>query len=156
MPRDLSLAAMQALLAQQTGEQFCTCITIRHDDLEEPLRYVADHVALVRDAGTFIPLPFEIALPADQEDQIPTAQLVIDNIGRQLTATLRSIAIPPTVTLEVVLRSSPNIVEVGPIDFRLNVAEYDAIAVTGTLGFEFDVLNTVWPGDNFDPTNADA
>jgi hypothetical protein len=146
----LSLVALQAALAQETGQVFLTCLTISHATLPTPIRLVNDKVDLVRAAGTFIAFPFEIALPEQRDDQLPQVELVIDNVDRSISQAIRNLTSPPTITLEVVLASSPNTLESGPHTLTLLDVSYDAQEVRGRLGFE-DVLNEPFPKDSFTP-----
>lgn len=152
MSRALSLAARRAVNAQETGEVFLMLLTIAHAELEQPIRVVNDGRNCTSRGHEFIAFPFEISLPGDLEDTLPTVTLTIDNVDRQIVTTLRGIASPPTVSLEVVLASSPDIVEAGPFDMTLKTATYDALTVSGSLAFE-DVLNEPFPYDSYLPSN---
>jgi len=154
MPRTISATALQAMFAQETGEVFLTCLTINHSTFASPILLVNDQVALVRTAGTFQPFAFAANLPAEQEDQVPQVQITIDNVDRSILQQIRTIgAEKPSITMEVVLASSPNTVEAGPFDFSILDIDYDANAITGTIGFE-DILNTMFPGETYTPTNS--
>jgi hypothetical protein len=151
--RNLSLPALQAIFTQDTGEVFLMCLTIDGPGLAAPIRLVDDQQDLVRTAGTFQAFPFQIAMPQESEDQLPQVQLVVDNVDRQIVQAIRALTSPPTVTLEVVLASSPNTLEAGPFAMTLRHSDYDATAVSGTLGYE-DMLNEPFPKDSFTPTNS--
>lgn len=151
MPRPLSTAALRAMLAQQTGEAFLVFLRIDHADLDEPIRVVSDGVDHVVDGLTWTAFPFEIAIPSESEDSVPSVKLSIDNVDRSIVQAVRSLASPPTVTIHVALGSSPSTIEAGPYEFTLRNVAYDALAVTGDLRFE-DVLNEPCPGDVMSPT----
>lgn len=146
----LSPAALQAALAQETEEVFLACLTIEHPDLQTPIRLVNDTQDLVRAAGTFIAFPFEVPVPDADDQKLSQVQIRIDNVDRSITDTIRGLDGKPQITLEVVLASSPDTVEAGPFPFSLLDSGYDALAVTGRLGFE-DVLNEPFPKDSFTP-----
>lgn len=82
------------LLATSADEPFLILLEITHPDLAEPVRVVNDTVdaSIVQDDGSgtavdiaFVACPFQITLPDDVDQQIPKAQLSVDNIGRELT-----------------------------------------------------------------------
>ena len=139
----VSLTAMQAMFAQQTGEVFLTCVKLEEAGTAAPppLLFVNDMVDLVRSEGTYIAFPFKIELPTDSESEQAQVQLVIDNVDRQIVQKIRSFDKPPVVTMDVVLASSPDTVEAGPFVFEMKGAAYDALTVTLTLGYEVDLLN---------------
>jgi hypothetical protein len=147
----LSAAALQAVLAQQTGEVFLACLTITHPELATPIRIVNDRQNLMRAAGTYIAFPFECPMPDSDDQKLPQVEIRIDNVDRSITSALRGLAGKPTVTLEIVLADSPDTVEAGPFPFSLFDATYSALVVQGRLAFE-DMLNEPFPKDSFTPS----
>ncbi len=152
MSRAVSAAALAAMMAESTDDVFLTCITLDHDDLPSPIRLVDNDADLVRTAGTFTAYPFQLTLPADLEDRLPSVTLVVDNIDRSLITMVRDLADPPTATVEIVLADSPNTVEAGPFEFRARSVSYNALAIQLSLAYEYDVLNERFPGPIFDPS----
>ncbi|NOR27613.1 MAG: DUF1833 domain-containing protein [Lutibacter sp.] len=152
MSRTVSNTALQAMLAQETDEIFLTCLTIDHDDLASPILLVNDSTEIVRTAGTFLPFPFTITLPSDSEDTIPTVNLIIDNIDQSIVEVIRSIDTSPNVTMEIILASTPNVIEAGPYTFRWKTSTYDAFSVTSSLGYD-DILDEPFPSLTFGPSN---
>ena len=78
------------------------------------------------------------------------ANLSIDNVSRDIIASIRSIQTPPSVTMEVVLGSDPDTVEASFPDFELQHIGYDALTITGDLGIE-SFMSEPYPGDIFSP-----
>lgn len=151
-PRALTPAAVRALTAQETGEVFLMLVTIAHPNLTPTLYFVNDTVDLVSRGNTFLGWPFQLALPEEREDSLPTVQLQIDNVDRQIMQGIRALTTAPTVTLEVVLASSPDTVEAGGFNFTLRGVDYDALVITGTLAPE-DILNEPAVWQTFSPAN---
>lgn len=153
--RSVSSTALRAMLAQETDEVFLVCLTIDHSSFDDPILVVNDMQPLVRAAGTFEPFAFDITLPSETEDQVPQVQLTIDNVDRLIVEKIRLISAErPHVRMEVVLASSPDVVEAGPFDFAILSATYNANVVTAVMGFEDDLLNTAFPGDLYTPSNS--
>jgi hypothetical protein len=75
-------------------------------------------------------------LPEEGEDRPPRARLTIDNVSREIVLALRQIQAAPTVTMEVVRASEPDLVEASFPFFRLLDVRYDALVVEGELGVE--------------------
>jgi hypothetical protein len=143
------------MLAQETGEVFLICLTISHASLAAPFLLVNDQVPLSRAAGDFQPFAFSIAMPNEQEDTLPQVTMTIDNVDTAILQQIRTLGGErPSVSMEVVLASSPDTVEAGPFDFSILAIDYDAGSVKGTLGFEEDLLNTVFPSGTYTPTNS--
>lgn len=147
--------ALQAALSGWTSEVFLECITINHASMGSPLRLVNDRQDLVRSAGTFTAFPFEVRLHAQADDRITEGELVADNTDRRIVQALRSLTgSRPTVMYEVVLASSPNTVEVGPITYEALAFRATLADVTLTIAFAFSILNDAYPKDYFAPWNA--
>ena len=151
MPRALTLAARQAIFGPQTAEVFLPLLTIAHPSLSPSLYFVSNTQNVTSRSQLYTAWPFQITLPGEFEDQVPVVQIQIDNVDRQIMEGLRVLPAPaPTMTLEVVLASSPDTVEAGPFGFTLKAADYDGLYLSGTLAFE-DVLNEPWPRFLFTP-----
>ena len=151
MSRSLSTTATGAVTAQETGEAFLYLVTIDHDDLADPIRVTSDGVPTTSNGRTFEVYPFQITPPADKENEIPSAQLRIDNISGEIMATLRGLTGRPTVSLEVVLGSQPVTLEAGPYTYTVTAISYDAATIDGKLEGDPILVQTL-PGHRFTPT----
>lgn len=149
----VSINAMRAMFAQQTAEVLLVALTITHPDITT-LRLVNNTQPVVRAAGTYQPYPMQLSLPAQRDDQLPQVDIVIDNVDREVLRQIRTVSGVPQVTMEVILASSPDTVEAGPFDFALKQVNYDVLAITGTLGYEDDILNQRVPAMDYTPTNS--
>lgn len=137
--RTLSASALDSAFSENTDEVWLVLLTIKHPNIAEnggKLYFVNNTEQLVAGAKTYIAFPFQIDLPGEDQTQPTVGRLRIDNVDRQIVATLRELVTPPTVDIEVVLASSPTTVEVGFYDMTLRNVTYDALYVEGTLTFE--------------------
>lgn len=152
--RALSTAAKRALMAEETGEVFLPLLTISNlGDAQPTLRFVHNTEDIVSRGENYLACPFQMTLPEEREDQLAQVQIVIDNVDRSIVVALRKLQTVARVVLEIVLASSPDVLEAGPFNFSLRDANYDVLTVTGTVMFE-DVLNTRYPKDLFTPANT--
>jgi len=150
--RVLSGPARAAIFAQSTDEVFLVLLTIAHPNIADgPLRFVNNMSNIFSRGNEYLAFPFDIILPDENENRPPRAKLTIDNIDRRIVRAVREVQGQVTVTLEIVLASSPDIVEYGPSELTLTDVLYDALTVEGNLGPE-DVLSEPIPGDSFDPS----
>ena len=149
-PRLLSATARAAISAQETGEVFLILITIAHAELTPTLYFVNNMENIVSRGNTYLGWPFQLALPEEREDTVPTVQLRIDNVDRRIMEGIRMLSDAPTVSLEVILASEPDTVEAGPFAFSLRGVEYDALIIQGTLSPE-DILNEPAVAFTFSP-----
>jgi len=155
MSRTLSGPAVAGLMAQQTAEVYLELLTITHDDLAAPLYFVNNTTNVTSRGNEYIAFPYKLILPQDSEETMPRTTLQIDNVDRQIVDTIRSISSPPSLSIEIVLASSPDTVELEALGMRLEQAKYDVMEVTGALVFE-DILSQAFPSHRFDPSTTPA
>lgn len=153
MPRVLSPAAAAASLAAQSPEVWLPCLVISGPGLET-VRIVNNTESIARATGEFLPYPFEPELPEDAERATGTATVRLDNIDREVTRLLREYNGIATATIEVVLASQPDVVEIGPLEFSVLVAEYDELVIQLSLGNEDDLFNQRVPAQAYQPNNS--
>lgn len=152
MSRSTSLAFREAIYSPETGETILFLLTIDHDDLATPFRFVNDTNDIVSNGDTYIAYPFQITLPNSGEDIVPMMSLVIDNIHRDIVETIRTITSPPTITVDIVLASSPDTIEATWPEFTLRDVTYDRITISGTLGVEL-LQQEPFPADSYTPVH---
>lgn len=127
-------------------------LEIDHDDLTTPIRIVNNKVNITSNGDEYIGYPFEIVLPDSSEDSPPKAKIKIDNVSREITQAIRSIASPPSVTIKVIRQETPDVVEAEFVGMRLRRVPYDALSVEGELEFE-DLTKEPFPAYTFNPAN---
>lgn len=155
MPRQVSPAALQDLLAQEATQTFIQLIEINHPDLPSPLYFTDDSVDFVRAPNTYLAMPFSINLPNDDEDSIPVVKLKIPSVDQSITESIRSTIIPPVVKLEVVARETGT-TELGPIPLKTVSFDSDEIFANFTLSINRDILNDAFPKGLISPGNAEV
>ena len=105
--------------------------------------------------GLHNPYPFQINLPDAVGDQMPQVTVTIDNTDLSINDAIRTLTgNPPTVTFSLVLASSPDTIEIGPLVYSLTSATADTNTIQGTLGFEDDIFNQQIPNPNYTPSNS--
>lgn len=162
MARTVSLTMRQAMNAQETGEVAVILLTITHPDLATPIRLSSDPTTristdpllygTVSRGQTYYFLPFSAILPDDKDEAPPSARIIIDNIDRELIRLIRSTSTPAAVTLEMVLASAPDSVEIMFPELDLVSADYDAQSVTISLAIDA-LLTEPYPSGTFDPAS---
>lgn len=151
MPRTVSAAARASMNAQHTSEAWLTRMVIDHPDLAEPIRVIRDNQNHTIDGDLWVSFDFDVPLPDSVTEEQPRVRLRIQNVDRMIVSTLRALPAdePPTVTVEVVLASSLDVVEIGPLEFTLTQGVYGATDVLCDLAFE-DIVNLIFT-ENFNP-----
>ncbi len=155
--RNLSLAGLQSLMAQETEHSWHCAISISGPSMLT-VRAIQNTVDVVYGAFTYLACPFELVLAQDSEEQVPQATIRVDNVSRDLIAAIRSAEYSPDVDLEIFRIDAAGTVtrEIGPMRFSLLQAKADALVIEGTLGYLTDFLNESATKDRFVPTIARA
>jgi hypothetical protein len=152
MSRNVTSVLKGAAFAQETDQVFLILLEINHSSLAAPIRAVNNQVNIESNGDTYIGFPFDITLPQDFEDALPSVTLTICNVDRSIVYAIRTLTGPPTVTISVILASDPDTIEAGPFSMTLREASYDSMVVSGMIMAE-DVLNEPYPADDFTPAN---
>ena len=161
--RALTSETLRAMFAPETGYYPILLLTISHPDMEQPLYVSSDATQRIEvsDAaivyGTvsrgidFIFLPLSLALPVDSDEEAPRTSISMDNIDRTLVPIIRALTSPPTITIELVMSCSLDIVEATFPDFDLTGIKYDSLTITGTLSLDMFVTEP-FPLGSFTPS----
>jgi len=161
MSRTVSLTLRTAANAEATGEILIFLVTVTHELLETPLRFSSDPTERLSvdplvygtssRGDTYSFLPLGLVLPDDSDGTPPAIKLTIDNVSRDMIPLLRSVSTPATVTVELVLASDPDTVEVAWPDFDLVNASYDAGQVSIDLAVNA-LATEPYPAGSFTPS----
>jgi hypothetical protein len=124
-----SEALLRNATADTTGDALLFLLTITHDDLPAPVRLVRNHEDIVSRTHTHTAFPFDVTPPGSGEGGTRPARISLDAVDRTIAATLRSLATPPSLLVEVVLASSPDTVRESLPVFELRSAGGDLYTI---------------------------
>jgi hypothetical protein len=129
----LSLAALVAMWSRESADAIIPLLTITHPEMTDILRFALHATNIVSRRELFLAFPFDLQMPSDSPDRPSQGQLSISNIDRRMTAYLESISSPPLVTIEIIMLSTPDVVEITCAGLELRKIKYNQQAVTGDL-----------------------
>ncbi len=149
--RTVSLAFMQAMFSQQTGEAPVLLVEIDHTSLDDPIRVTDYDVDITSNGDVYVAFPFMIVLPTDIEGGAPRAKITIDNVDRSIVQAMREASgLPPTCTISLVLASDPDTIEATFPGFVMRNVSYNALTIEAEL--TLDVLTfEPFPAGRFRP-----
>lgn len=157
MSRNLSLNAIIAIHAQETGEVILPLLTLSHPtEMTETIRIVRNTQAITSRGNTYLPVMFDVVLPSEGTETIPEVKLTLLNAqtseGVSVAQLLESLGDAPNVLIELILASSPDTVEYDTGTMKMNGFNFDRgmIETSLTAG---DFMNEPFPGDSFSKTN---
>lgn len=144
----MSANALKALFDIESSDTLLTLITIKQnadigiysdicltDTAITRISETADDVVygVVSNAITYTYLPLQIVLPNDDANSAPKCSLVLNDVTRYIIPTIRALTGPPEITLQLVLYSTPDVVEISYTGFKLTNITYNANTVSGDL-----------------------
>jgi hypothetical protein len=152
----------RAMAAAETDEAYLYLVTLDHDSLDAPLRFVAalreNQTDIVSRGNAYIAYPFAIAFPNSEDGSRARTRVRITAVSdpehpeNDVVLILRNLqGDPPTITLETVLYRQPDEVERQAPDMVLEEVTTDRLVIEGSLAYE-DVLTQRFPKDDYIPS----
>jgi hypothetical protein len=146
----ISNELLAQLYANESSDPFLMLVTLSHPDFVSTQRLVNNTVDIVSNGETFTAFPMKIGLPVDDGETAREVQITFDNVGRDLIDEIRSITSPIDVTLEMVLASNPDQVQITLGELKIRSIGYNKSTITARL-FMDDFLNTAMTSEKYDP-----
>lgn len=144
----------RALGAVSSSDVVLVLLEITHPDMPAPARVVRDTQDLVSNGNVFVATGFDFTFPDDKGAAAPRAELVVDNIGRELMSWIEASkgGRGAEVRLMIVLRETPDVIEA---DYRLGLERIvvDQWKISGELGYG-NLLDLPAVAVRYDPSTA--
>lgn len=156
----LSYSLLRAMNGGETDEVLVLLVTVYDPDSGSLLRFSSDNAERFSDEplayGTtsrgdaFNFLPMKVTFPSSGDDTAPAMSVTLDAVAQEAVPLLRSIRSMASVTIELVLASSPDTVEMAFPAFDLT--QFDLSAGSCTVSLSLDSLESEpFPGPTFNP-----
>lgn len=142
----MSPGAIKAMFSPDSSDTLITLLTIYEydsstvaarlaDNYTKRISETADEVSygVTSRANDFLFIPMQISLPSEEDNTSPKCSLVISDVTKLLIPTIRSLQGPPKVLLELVLTSTPDIVEAYFADFYISNISYNSESINCEL-----------------------
>lgn len=137
MARSLSATFRAQLFTPYRDKDWRVLLTVDHPSFDEPFRFVSgdpnEFATLTSNGDVFTTFPFELTLPSDDDNE-PQATLRLQNADDRIGSTI--LALPDeavTLTLQIVLRESPDTIEYEAVNLELTDVSVDAMMVQGRI-----------------------
>ena len=160
MSRTVSATFKKAVFAQETTEAFICLLTISHPSFTQDVLLTDDPTQLLPVAGVrgiisngveFLFLPFTFQLPAQNDSETAKATITIDNVSQEIIKQVRSANSAVSLKIQIVLSSTPDVIDFEADNFQLNNVTYDALTVSGDLSLDYFDLEP-YPAPSFTPS----
>ena len=134
-----------------TEEVWIALLTIRHPTLAENVNIANNLDEIVSNGITYLGCPFDITLPSNTEEGQSGAKLRVNNVSQDLVKYVRTINTAAIVDIQIILASSPNVVEARYSGLELRQVTGDVGYIEGTLSHDNLLLET-FPSHSFSPS----
>jgi hypothetical protein len=151
MSNALSPELLAQLFAQESDDPFLILVTISHASFTT-IRLVNNSTQIVSRGNTYLPFPMSIKLPVDDGETAKGVSIDFDNVSLELLDELRTVTTPMDVSLEMILASIPNVVQMSLYDLKITNVTYTKTRVSASLILD-TFLNTEMTGESYGPTN---
>lgn len=153
--RTFSSTAISAILAESTGEipvLLCRLYPYGETLPANAWRFVRDNQDMTASGLLYTGFGFDVVLPEENGNSMPSVNLSLDNVGQELSAAILANTQPLQCEIEIRLRSEPNLIMAGPWCFTLSNVAISATTIVAELRYE-DVLNEPFPCVRMTPRN---
>lgn len=152
--REVSDNFYDSAYAQETDKVFLHLLDVslvldNGEVFEE--HYVNNYLPVTSNGVLYQPGAFEITLGSDINDTVPQVKLEFDSGDRTLIRILRDNRERPKISLSIVLSNTPDVVEIGPVEFEMESFSIKATSVSCDLSYE-PILNEPIPSAMYTPT----
>lgn len=151
----------QNVLHADSTQVIIVLMTISHDSLDNNVYLSSDPTTelpsypgirgTVSNSIEYIFMPFRFIFPNQEADTPPQCRVKIDNISREIATILIGFDSAPTVSIQVVLAGTPDVVEMSLPDFKLTTVSWNAFEVEGVLTVEH-FEDEPYPAGRFNPS----
>lgn len=145
----ITATAVAELAAQDCATGWIVLLTLSHPNMAPPLCFSSNSVDTLSNGVLYHAFPFEITLPDDVEGRTPQAQLRIDNTSQEVIAVLRGLTSPPSLDIQIVRASAPDVIERRWSGLEWRASTYDVGFINGTLTVD-DLAQEEFPYITFD------
>ena len=148
----LSTALLKQLFAQESEDPFLLLVTVSHPDFVGTyIRLVNNTEDIVSRGETFIAFPMRIKLSDDDGEREKEVSISFSNVSQELIMELRKITTPADVTIEMVLASDLNTVQIEYGELKMRNVQYNSQTIDAKLYMD-SFLTVSIPHEKYTPT----
>lgn len=150
MPNQLSNELKAQLFAQESGDPFLTLVTLSNATFTA--RLVNNSRDIISRGNTFTAFPMKITLPVDDGETARTFSIDLDNASLALISNLRTVTDPIQVTIEMILASMPDVVQMSFDQLAIANINYNATKISAVVIMD-NFLSIEMTSERYTPKN---
>ena len=149
MSNQLSAEVKAQIFSQESNDPFLTLVTLEHEDFT--IKLVNNTTDINSRASVFYAMPMKIRLPADDGETTRDFSIEFDNVSLEIISQLRQVTGDINVTIEFILASLPNVVQMSHENLLLRGITYNAKTITASIVFD-DFLAIGMTSEKYTPS----
>lgn len=147
---DITNELNEQLLSQESGDPFLTLLTLQNGTTV--IRLVSNSSDIVSNGETFTAIPMKLTLPTDDGETARSFKIVIDNIMLDLIVLLRTVVGGVTAKVDMILASTPDVIQMSYENLALSAITYDKTSITATFSLD-NFLQIAMTSEQYTPSN---
>lgn len=131
MSNQLTNDLKRQLFGQESADPFLTLVTLSHESFIA--RLVNNSKDIVSNGFIFTAFPMKIRLPLDDGESARDFSLEFDNVSLELIQNLRSVTGSIGVTIQLILASTPDTIQMEHTDLFIKTISYNAKTISARI-----------------------
>jgi len=152
----MTIKNKKEVLQQQTEKTFLTLLDIVYIDRtgkERSMHYVDDYFSIISNDVVYDPAAFKADFGGDNEDGVPDVTISFDTGDLSVVRFLDEQDVTPKIRMSVIASDTPDIVEIGPVEYEIKDYSVEGTSVSLSLAAE-PLLEEPIPGIRFTPLST--
>lgn len=151
MPNNISSQLLAQFYGQSSGDPLLMLVTLSHPTFST-IYLVNNSEDIVSRGNTYTAFPMNIRIPSDDGETAREAVIDFDNASLELIQEIRQVTTPIDVTIEMVLASNLNEVQISYEELKLRSVTYNKTRISAKL-FMDSFLNVEMTSEKYTPQN---
>jgi hypothetical protein len=152
MANQLSAQLLAQLFAQESSDPFLTLVTLDHELFSAPIYLVNNSENITSRGNVYLSFPMRLRLPIDDGETAKSFEIEFDNVALELIDEIRTVTTEISVTIEMILASMPNDVQISQGELKIQAVSYNARSIVATIIMD-NFLNTELTSERYNPSN---
>lgn len=152
MANQLSPELIGQLFAQESNDPFLSLVTLSHETFDQPIYLVNNTKNITSRGNVFQAFPMTIRFPVDDGESARDFQIEFDNVSLELIQAIRSVTTQIGVTVELILASIPDVVQMSQEDLFIATMSYNKTKITARIVLD-TFLNVALTSESYTPVS---
>lgn len=149
MAANISAELRRELYKQESADPFLTLVTLSNPNF---IHHLVNNVENITSRGNaYIAFPMNIRLPVDDGESSREFAIDFDNASLELISSLRNVSGNIGVTIEMILASMPDVVQIGFSDLLVSSITYNATKISARIIMD-NFLSVAMTSERYTPT----